>query len=183
MTRSMIVLCICAVASAGTLALATPSLANDVVGTPDTKPETVQSAASLVELPANQAIALVTVGALSSKTHGNGDLVQLKVAVDVRVGGQVLIIAGTAVTGQIVNAHGTGGLGTPGKIGLRPLFLRLGSKTIRLHGDASGKGSVQAAAIIGLTLFPAISGRDALIPDATPLTGIVERAVMLPVVG
>jgi hypothetical protein len=136
----------------------------------------------LVTLPMGTEIALVTVTPLSSKTNVKGDLIALKTADDVRVSGQLVIPAGTDATGQISDAQAKGAMGMSGRLAVRPLFIRIGDRTVRLGGATSEKASVTAGAVVGMVvLTPGFTGRSASIPPGTRLSGYVTHAIELPV--
>lgn len=137
-------------------------------------------APATVTLHSGTEVPLVTDAPLSSKTSVKGDLVQLTVAEDVRVDGQVVIAKGSPATGQIVEARAKGALGMSGRLIVRPLYLRLGTDTVRLSGQAADKGSVTPGAVIGMALLtPGFTGRSAAIPAGTRIMAIVERTLGL----
>lgn len=144
-------------------------------------PVAARDAAS-VTLPMGTEIPLVTATTLSSKTSAKGDFVVLETAADVQVEDHLVIAAGTKVTGQVTDAQAKGALGMSGRLAIRPLYLRVGDVTVRLGGASSGKGSVTAGAVAGMVfLTPGFTGRSAVLPQGTPLSGFVERAIDLPV--
>jgi len=134
-------------------------------------------------LPMGTEIPLVTAGPLSSKTNFKGDIVALKTAKDVRVEGHVVILSGSDVVGQVSDARAKGAMGMTGKLVIRPLFIRLGDRTVRLSGVAQQKASVDSGAIVGMVLLtPGFTGRSATIPQGTRVVSYVERAIELPCV-
>lgn len=136
---------------------------------------------STVSLPAGMEVSFVTVDELSSKKNAKGDLVRLRVSEEVRVGGLVAIPAGTAATGQIVEARAKGGMGMSGRLELRPLYLQIGGRTVRLAGGRAEKAEVEPGAVIGMfaTGIAGFTGRSAVIASGTPIAGHVERTVEL----
>lgn len=133
-----------------------------------------------VTLRVGTAVALATNEALSSKTHVKGAIVALVTTEDVQADGVVAIPRGTAATGQVIDARATGGLGTAGRLVVRPLYLRLGQRTVRLAGAASDKASVSVGGVAGMVfLTPIFSGRSAAIPAGTAMPAIVEKTVVL----
>jgi hypothetical protein len=144
---------------------------------------TVAFAQQPITLPIGTPVKLVTLDALSSKTSAKGDLVRLQTSADVMVNGVVAIPAGTAATGQIADARAKGAMGMSGKLLIRPLFLRAGSTTVRLSGQALERASVSAGAVIGTvaTALPVFTGRSAVVPAGSPVAGVVERTVTLSV--
>lgn len=140
----------------------------------------VFAACAPVTLAAGTEIPIETSEALSSKTDVKGKIVAMAVASDVRVDGTLALPKGTPVTGQIVDAQATGGFGTSGRLVVRPLYLQIGGRTVRLSGATSEKRGVSAGGVVGLlTLTGAISGRSATIPAGTPILGAVERTAVI----
>lgn len=133
-------------------------------------------------LPMGTEIPLVTATPLSSKTSVKGDLVALKTAEEVRAGGHLLIAAGTDVVGQVSDARAKGAMGMTGKLAIRPLYIRVGDRTVRLGGATSEKATVTAGAVIGMAvLTPGFTGRSAMIPQGTKIVGFVEHSIDLPI--
>lgn len=134
-----------------------------------------------VTLPQGTAIPLVTTQPLSSKVAAKGDIVALRTSADVVVDGTVIIPAGSAGTGQITEARGTGAMGQSGKLALAPLYLRVGDATIRLTGSAGGHGTLSAGQVIGLGFVSSVfSGRSATIAAGTPVAAQTLRSASLP---
>ena len=134
----------------------------------------------LVELPQGEHVGLALVSALSSRDTQIGQLVPLQTMEDLRVGDALLIPKGTAAMGQVTEAHSTGGLGVSGKLVVRPLYLRLGDRTVRLEGEIADKASVGAAGVLGLMITPVVSGRTVTLPAGHVLSAKVARSVQLP---
>ena len=127
-------------------------------------------------------VPMATVAPLSSRTHAKGDLVELRTAGDVVIDGAVAIPRDTAAVGQVAESRDTGGMGTTGHLAIRPLYLRVGDRTVRLTGTASRSGSTSADTVIGMVLLtPLLSGRSAVIPAGTAVAAMVEKTVTLPV--
>lgn len=123
-------------------------------------------------------IRLLTAERLSSKHAATGDMVALKVADDVEVDGLVAIPAGTPAKGQVSDASGTGGLGTSGKLMLRPLYLQLGGTIVRLDGQVKQDGGLPVGTAVGMIAVSGLfSGRSAEIPAGAPLQSAVRRTV------
>ena len=135
--------------------------------------------ASIV-VPMGTDVRLATAQPLSSKTSVKGDLVPLTVTEDVRIGDHVVISAGTAAVGQISDARAKGAMGMTGRLVIRPMYLQVHGRTVRLTGSEREKGSVEAGAVAGMALLgPAFTGRSASIPIGTPILAMTERTVVL----
>jgi hypothetical protein len=130
-------------------------------------------------LHAGDRILLATTEPLSSKTSAKGDMVSLRTAEDLSVDGRPVIPAGTPAVGQVVDARSVGGLGVSGKLVIRPLYLRVKDKTVRLRGAASDKATLGTGGVIGVALFAVVSGRNATIPAGTVLAAEVEKDVVV----
>jgi hypothetical protein len=136
--------------------------------------------AATVVVPMGTDVRLATAQPLSSKTNVKGDLVPLTVTDDVRIGDQVVIPAGTAAVGQISDARAKGAMGMNGRLVIRPLYLQVKGRTIRLAGAEREKGSVAAGAVVGMAVLgPAFTGRSANIPAGTPVLAMTERTALL----
>jgi hypothetical protein len=139
--------------------------------------------AAPIALSAGTQVQLVTAEPLSSKTHVKGDMVALRTTQDVIVGGVIVIPSGTETVGQVVDARAKGGLGTTGKLVVRPLYLRLGDQVVRLVGSTKVKAKVGPDTIVGVWLSAPVSGRSATIPAGTAISAEVEKRVLLMVAG
>lgn len=125
-------------------------------------------------------VRLVTAQPLSSKTQVKGDLIALRTADDVMVDGVVAIPKGTPATGQVSDARIKGAMGMGGRLTLRPLYLSVGDRTVRLTGSTDDNGGVQAGAIIGTVLVaPFFTGKSAVIPEGTQLQSFVVKTAVI----
>ncbi len=124
-------------------------------------------------------VRLITAEALSSKCQVKGDLVRLKVAEDVLVGDRIVIPSGTEAIGQVVDARAKGAMGMNGRLVLRPLYVKVGERIVRLAGLEQDKGSIEPGAVIGMVALgsAAFTGRSAEIPAGTSIRAMVERTV------
>ncbi len=138
-------------------------------------------AAAPLTLPMGTEVRLVTATELSSKRQVKGDLIPLTVAADVVFAGAIAIPAGTPATGQVADARAKGAMGMSGRLTIRPLFLDLGGRIVRLAGSESEKAPVEGGAVVGMVVLgaAAFTGKSALIPAGTPILGMVERTVTL----
>jgi hypothetical protein len=138
------------------------------------------AAAATIVVPMGTEVRLATAQPLSSKTSIKGDFVPLTVTDDVRIGDQLVIPAGTAAVGQISDARAKGAMGMNGRLVIRPLYLQVHGRTVRLAGSEREKGSVEAGAVIGMAVLgPLFTGRSATIPAGTPMLAMTERTAVL----
>lgn len=136
-----------------------------------------------VTVPAGTPIQLETRLPLSSKTHVKGDKVLLRVSADLVVGGRLVIPAGTEAVGDVSDAQERGGFGTSGRLVVRPLYLVVGGRHVRLAGHTAERARPGAGTAIGVVvLTPLISGRSAQIAAGTPIDATTLRDVVLPAV-
>lgn len=150
-----------------------PAQAQEATATPIPTP-------SPILLKAATPVRVITSAPLSSKTSAKGDRVALEIAEDVVVDGRTLISKGTAVIGEISDARVKSVLGQSGKLSVRPLYLRLGSQTVRLSGETGVKAKTAGGAIVGLALVSAMfTGRSAVIPAGTEIPASIERDVAI----
>lgn len=125
-------------------------------------------------------VRLVTAQSLSSKTRVKGDLVALRTADDVVIDGVVAIPSDTPATGEVSDARIKGAMGMGGRLTLRPLYLIVGDRTIRLTGSTDDIGGVQPGALIGTVLVaPFFTGKSASIPSGTTLQSFVAKTVAI----
>jgi hypothetical protein len=133
-----------------------------------------------VMLKAATPVRVITSAPLSSKTSAKGERVALEVAEDVIVEGKTLIAKGTAVIGEISDARVKAMLGQSGKLAVRPLYLRIGTQTVRLSGENGTKAKTSGGAVVGLALVsPLFTGRSAVIPAGTEIPASIERDVTI----
>lgn len=146
---------------------------------PDARP-----AASTLVLKAGTPVPLTLVGAISSKTHKQGERFDLVVEEDVRVGGRIAIPRGAAAQGEIAAHTAKGPFGKSGRVELRLLHVMVDGRRVRLDGSDRRKGSssgvpaVATGVAVGL-IGPFITGKTAAIPAGTRVTGYVHRDLAL----
>jgi hypothetical protein len=71
-------------------------------------------------------------------------------------------------------------MGMNGRLVIRPLYLQVHGRTVRLAGSEREKGSVEAGAVIGMAVLgPLFTGRSATIPAGTPMLAMTERTAVL----
>lgn len=132
-----------------------------------------------VTLHAGDAVPLATTVALSSKSASVGDRVPLTVAEDVRVGDRIVIPQGTPAMGEVATMQAKGAFGQSGKLVVRPLYLTLGDRTIRLEGGGGAHGTITAGSVIGLVALSAgFTGRSATVPAGSPIPAVILRDVV-----
>ncbi len=143
------------------------------------------AATEFVTLPAGTPVWLETTVSLSSETAARGEIVPLTVTEDIRVDDVLMVRAGTRAYGQIVRADPKGGFGVGGRLALALRHVELDSGIVRLDGEAHWSGrngwsrgttASAFAAAAGL----AITGRRAVVPPGTRISGSVLRDTALP---
>lgn len=138
------------------------------------------AASAPLAVPAGTPVPLETAEPLSSQSKVKGDLVQLRVAQDVMVDGQIAVPRGTRAIGQVVDAQARGGFGTSGILTIRPLYATIGGKTLRLSGSIGERASAGVETVVGMiALTPLLSGRSAVIPVGTKVSATLDRSVEL----
>lgn len=133
-----------------------------------------------IQLHSGDLIPLATIAEVSTRTAAVGDRVPMAVSEDVRVGGRVVIPAGTPAMGEVAAMQAKGAFGQSGKLTIRPLYVTLGDRTLRLEGGGGAHGTITAGGVIGLiALTPGISGRSATVPAGAPIPAVLLRDVAL----
>jgi hypothetical protein len=138
-----------------------------------------------VFLEAGTPVPLVTVGEVSSRTHGQGDRFALSVSEDVAAAGHIVIPRGARAVGEVVRHVASGAFGRAGQLEVQLLHVEVGGRRIRLDGDIgrAGNNATVPAAAVGAVIAgfvgAAIVGKHAIIAEGTPITGYVHRQVTL----
>jgi len=125
-----------------TLAIAqeTPAPAEAAISA-DIVPVAIAPGTALV-VPALTPVYLQIDEELSSKTCKPGDHFRLSIAEDVRIGGAIVIPAGSAGEGEVIHAAKSGGGGKAGELILAARYVKVGGQEVRLRSfiiGASGK--------------------------------------------
>lgn len=121
---------------------------------------------------------------LSSKHNRVGDRFELRVAEDVSVDGVTIIPAGSRGVGEVTRIDKKGMFGKSGKLDARVLYVRVGQTNISLTGNSNEAGSggtagVVAAAVLFWPVAPFVTGKSAIFPPGTRITGWVENDLPL----
>jgi hypothetical protein len=117
---------------------------------------------------------------ITSKTAVEGDLVNLTLDRDLKVGEITVAKAGSVAVGTVSHAGKAGMLGRPGDLGLRVEYLKADDSSVRLRGTkgAQGKGK-EGTAVVLTVLFGPLGlikhGRNAEFQEATPLVAYVDQ--------
>lgn len=140
-----------------------------------------------VELPTAFEVPLVLVQPLSSNRNVRGDRVELEVAEDLRCGSRTLLPKGVPVLGELSRVETTGAFGRSGRLEIRLLYANVAGNPVRLSGRLAtrGKGgtpqTVVAAAVGGILAF-AVTGKSAVLPIGTRLSGYLDGPTVLALV-
>jgi hypothetical protein len=121
---------------------------------------------------------------ITSKTAVEGDLVNLILDQDVKVGDITVARAGSLAVATVSHAATPGMLGRPGDLGLRLEYLRADDSSVRLRGTKGKQGKSKEGTAVALTvLFGPIGlikhGRNAQFEEATPLVAYVDQDTVL----
>lgn len=123
---------------------------------------------------------------ISSKKHKNGDHFRIFIAEDVRVGGAVVIPAGSEGEGEVIHAARSGAGGKPGELLVTARFVRVGDLEIRLRSFSLGaKGRDRsdeslAAAIVAGPLGLFVVGGVMIIPRGAVASAKIAMEIQLP---
>lgn len=125
------------------------------------------------------AVTVVLVDPLSSKTARVGDRFAIRAAEDVAVGPNVTVPAGTPGVGEVTKVVRKGAFGRSGKIEVRMLYLNASGRQISLSGLAGDRGrsgtlpTIAVAAVAGL-LSGFVTGGSANIAAGSRLSAYVD---------
>lgn len=130
------------------------------------------------QVPLKMSEALTTEGKLLRV----GQRVQLEVAETVSLNGQVVIPAGSPVTGEITDVRNKGMWGKSGRITGRILYARVNGNQIRLTGSFDDKGTTGTAGVVAAIAFVPIAGfittgTSAKIPLGAPVTAFLDEDI------
>jgi hypothetical protein len=117
---------------------------------------------------------------ITSKTAVEGDLVNLILDKDLKIGEMTIARAGSVAVATVSHAGKAGMLGRPSDLGLRLEYLRANDSSVRLRGTKGKQGKGKEGTAVALTvLFGPIGlikhGRNAKFEEATPLVAYVDR--------
>ena len=134
----------------------------------------------LVHVPEGTEVPLLFVDSLSSATNSEGDRFALRVDGDVRVGGKVVIPAGSIAVGVVTNARKKGYMGKAGELNITLDHVSVGDQRIKLRANKAKEGEGKLGATVALTvLFGPIGflkrGHDVDIKPGTPITAQVDQ--------
>jgi hypothetical protein len=121
---------------------------------------------------------------ITSKTAVEGDLVNVILDQDLKVGEITVARAGSVAVATVSRAAKAGMLGRPGDLGLRLEYLRANDSSVRLRGTKGKQGKSKEGTAVALTvLFGPIGlikhGRNAQFEEATPLVAYVDQDTVL----
>ena len=122
---------------------------------------------------------------ITSKTAVEGDLVNLILDQDLKVGEITVARAGSVAVASVSRAAKAGMLGSPGDLDLSLEYLRANDLSVRLRGTKGKQGNGKEGATVALTvLFGPVGlikhGRNAEFKEATPLVAYVDQDTVLP---
>ncbi len=111
-----------------------------------------------------------------------GQRLQLETAEPLRLNDQIVIPAGSPVTGEITDVRNKGMWGKSGRINARVLFVRANGRQIRLTGNYDDKGVTGTAGVVAsIALVPIagffVTGTSAKIPMGSPVNAFVDEDV------
>lgn len=121
---------------------------------------------------------------LSTKSNVKGDLFDMVVAEDIRVGGRIVIPAGSRAVGEVTRCEPKGAFGRSGKIEARALYVSAQDRSIRISGALSARGAgapaetILTATAIGVLSF-VVTGKSAEIAEGTEMQVSLESDVEL----
>jgi hypothetical protein len=143
------------------------------------------AASDRIIVPEGTDVKLKLLEAVSSRTSKVGDPVALEVAEDLRVNGTVVVPKGAKAKGEITVAKKSGMMGKAGDLALQPYYVRAGDIKIELRGTKNAEGDSRVGKAIVLTAISGLGvlkrGKDAVVPEGTPLTAFVTKDTSVPI--
>jgi hypothetical protein len=144
-------------------------------------------------VPAGTAVAVRLVDPVGTHDAKTGDTFRLRLAAPVIVGGQVVLPAGAAGLGRVVQSSGPGLGGKGAKLVVAAEYLVAPNRTVPLQGlQLAGTGkdrslTANAASLVGGFIFMplglvglAVRGGEVEVPAETTATAKIAEAVTLP---
>ncbi len=135
-----------------------------------------------LSLIAGTPIPLVVASEVNSSTHKAGDMFQLTVLNDIKVGDTLVIPRGTPATAEITWRTGKGAFGKSGKLEFSLRYIELDGKRIPISGDfrQEGEGNTIATGVglLAVGLFAGfITGKRARLPTGRELLSQLSQPV------
>jgi hypothetical protein len=112
-----------------------------------------------------------------------GQRFEIETADAISLNGRVVIPAGTHGVGEVTDVRNKGMWGKSGHIDVRPLYVQVGDRQIKLTGTGDEKGHAgggAAVAVSALVFLPAgffMTGTSARMPIGTPLKAFLDEDV------
>ena len=112
-----------------------------------------------------------------------GQRFEIETADAISLEGHVVIPAGTHGVGEVTDVRNKGMWGKSGHIDIRPLYVQVGDRQIKLTGSGDEKGHAgggAAVAVSALVFLPAgffMTGTSARMPIGTPLKAFLDEDV------
>jgi sporulation protein YlmC with PRC-barrel domain len=129
-----------------------------------------------VTLNAGTPIVLETLKVIKSDAVSVGEVIDLRVKFDVKVGESVVIKAGSIAQGQVIKAQKAKGLGKPGQLEIQVNTIQtIDGQVIPLAGgniSREGEDKTTEAVVLGIILcilFLTIKGKNAEVPMYTQI--------------
>jgi hypothetical protein len=145
------------------------------------------SPVALVTVPAFTPVYLRIDAELSSKKQKNGDRFPILIVEDVRVGGAVVIPAGSAGEGEVIHAAKSGMGGKAGELLITARFVRAGGREIRLRSfslGATGRDRADNSLALSVVTGPLglfVVGGVVIIPRGTVAGAKTAEEIQLPI--
>jgi hypothetical protein len=117
---------------------------------------------------------------LSSANAVVGQRFNLRLEDDVRVGGQVVVPAGTMAVGSVMNTRKKGFMGKAGELDVKLDYLIVGDQHVQLRATSSQTGKGKVGAAVALTvLFGPIGllkrGKDVVMVEGMSIPAYVDQ--------
>lgn len=130
------------------------------------------------EVPLTVSEELTTKG----KALKSGQRFMMSTAAPVEINGQIVIPAGSPVTGEVTEVRNKGMWGKSGRIAARVLFVRAYGRQIRMTGTVDDRGVTGTVGVVAAVAFVPVvgfftTGTSATIPVGAPVKAFIDEDV------
>lgn len=117
-----------------------------------------------------------------------GDRFELRASTPVMLNGVAVIPEGSIATGEVTFVKNKGMWGKSGRFNASILYVMVGDRQIKLHGNFDEKGTTGTAGVIGAVALAPImgffmTGTSATIEEGTIITAFTDEPVAVPPAG
>jgi hypothetical protein len=150
-----------------------------------TEPVVVSASTEKLVLKDGSDVRLKFAESVSSKTANEGDIVNLVLDEDLKVGSVVVAKAGSKAVGTVTHAKKAGMMGKGGKLNMRLEYLKVGDERVKIRGSKGKEGEGKEGTAVALTvLFGPLGlikhGKNVDVKEGTPLSAFLDQDYTVP---